>query len=241
MSNLQINTTQNVYLDYKIVGVGERIVAFLIDGFILYLYAILVQYIGQAIGYVFEDTWTQRGLMALILLPAMCYSLLMHLLFNGCTVGKALLKMRVVRVDGSPVHWSNFLVRWMLRLVDIWLFLGSVGLLAILFSEKRQRLGDAAAGTVVISTKSGTRVSHTVLEDIPEDYQPVFMNVTLLTDRDVRLIKDTYRIARNSNDYRTMKALRNKVEGILGSGSELFDDPYLTTVLKDYYYYTQKP
>jgi hypothetical protein len=38
-----------------------------------------------------------------------------------------------------------------------------------------------------------------------------------------------------------MKALRNKVEGILGSGSELFDDPYLTTVLKDYYYYTQKP
>ncbi len=240
MSNLQINTTQNVFLDYKIVGVGERIVAFLIDGFILYLYATLVQYIGQAIGYIYDDTWTQRGLMSLILLPAMCYSLFMHLLFNGRTVGKLLLKMRVVMVDGSPAHWSNYLVRWMLRLVDIWLFLGSIGLLAILFSDKRQRLGDAAAGTVVISTKNPARVTHTILEDLSENYVPLFTNVTLLTDRDVRLIKDTFRIAKNSNDYKTMKALRSKVESILASGSELYDEPYLDTVLKDYYFYTQK-
>lgn len=240
MSNLQINTTQNVILDYKIVGVGERIVAFLIDGFILYLYATLVQYIGQAIGYLYDDTWTQRGLISLILLPAMCYSLLMHLLFNGRTVGKLLLRMRVVMVDGSPAHWSNYLVRWMLRLVDIWLFLGSVGLLAILFSDKRQRLGDAAAGTVVISTKNRTRVTHTILEDLPDNHVPMFTNVTLLTDRDVRLIKDTFRIAKNSNDHKTMKTLRDKVESILASGSDLYDEPYLSTVLKDYYYYTQK-
>ncbi|HMB61734.1 MAG TPA: RDD family protein, partial [Eudoraea sp.] len=172
MSNLQINTTQNVSLDYKIVSIGERMLAFFIDLFILYLYSILVQYIGQAIGFIYEDTWTQRGLMGLIFLPAMCYSLLMHTLFNGRTVGKLLLGMRVVKVDGSPVHWSNYLVRWMLRLVDIWLFLGSIGLLTILFSEKRQRLGDAVAGTVVISTKNKVRVSHTILEEVAENYVP---------------------------------------------------------------------
>lgn len=240
MSNLQINTTQNVYLDYKIVSIGERIVAFLIDGFILYLYLILVQYIGKAIGYIYEDTWTQRGLMSLIFLPAMFYSLIMHSLFNGRTVGKLLLKMRVVRVDGTPVHWSNYLVRWMLRLVDIWLFLGSVGLLSILFSDKRQRLGDAAAGTVVISTKNKTKVSHTILEEVEDTYIPKFTNVTMLTDKDVRLIKDTYRIAKDSKDYKTMKALRVKVESILVSDSELYDAQYLETVLKDYNFYTQK-
>src|SRR5690606_23053517 len=132
MSNLQINTTQNVNLDYKIVGVGERIIAFLIDGFILYLYAVLVQLIGEAIGYIFQDSWTQIGLVGLIFLPAMCYSLVMHSLFNGRTVGKMLLRIRVVRVDGTPVHWSHFMVRWVLRLVDIWLFFGSVGILSIL-------------------------------------------------------------------------------------------------------------
>ncbi len=239
MANLQINTTQNVNLDYTIVSVGERILAFLIDGFILYLYFVLAQTLGDAIGYVYNDTWTQRGLVGLLLLPAMCYSLLMHSLFNGRTVGKMLLKMRVVSVDGTPVHWSNFLVRWMLRLVDIWLFLGSIGLLTILFSEKRQRLGDAAAGTVVISTENKVAITHTILEEVTETYVPQFNNVTILTDKDIRLIKETFRIAKASHDHKTMKMLRDKVESILNTNSSLYDVQYLDTVLQDYYFYTQ--
>lgn len=240
MGNLQINTTQNVNLNYKIVSIGERIVAFFIDAFILYLYAVLVNLIGDAIGYIYEDRWTQRGLVALIFLPAMGYSLFMHSLFNGRTVGKMLLKMRVVRFDGTPVHWSNYLVRWMLRLVDIWIFFGSIGILTLLFSERRQRLGDAAAGTVVISTKNKVKVSHTILENVEEEYVPKFANVTLLSDKDVRLIKETYQIAKKSNDYKTLNALRIKVDGILKTNSELYDRQYLDTVLKDYNYYTQK-
>ncbi len=240
MGNLQINTSQNVNLDYKIVSIGERIVAFLIDGLILYMYAYLVSIIGDAIGYVYEDGWTQRGLVSLIFLPAMFYSVLMHSLFNGQTVGKMLMRMRVVRLDGTPVHWSNLLVRWMLRLVDIWIFLGSIGILSILFSERRQRVGDAAAGTVVISTKHKTKVSHTILEEVEETYEPQFTNVTLLSDKDVRLIKDTFHIARRSGDFKTMKALRTKVESILKTNSRLYDVPYLETVLKDYNYFTQK-
>jgi len=240
MENLQINTTQNVNLDYKIVGIGERIVAFLIDGLILYMYAYLVNLISGALGYIYEDTWTQRGLAALIFLPAMFYSLLMHSLFNGKTVGKMIMKMRVVRMDGIPVHWSNLLVRWILRLVDIWIFLGSIGILSILFSEKRQRVGDAAAGTVVISTKKKTKVSHTILEEVEEAYEPMFTNVTLLTDKDVRLIKETYLIARKSGDFKTLTALRVKVDSILKTNSNLYDIQYIDTVLKDYNYYTQK-
>jgi len=239
MSNLQINTTQNVNLDYKIAGIGERILAFLIDGFILYLYAVLVQVIGSALGYVFDDNWTKIGLVSLIFLPAMFYSLFMHSLFNGRTVGKMILKLRVVKLDGSPVHWSNFLVRWMLRLVDIWLFFGSVGLLTILFTDKKQRLGDAAAGTVVISTKNKVHISHTILEEVAQTHVPIFTNVTVLTDKDVRLIKETYQIAKNSGDYKTMKALRDKVESLLKTRSDLYDRQYIETVLKDYNFYTQ--
>ena len=98
MNNLQINTTQNVNLNYTIVSIGERIVAFFIDAFILYLYFILVNLIGDAIGYIYSDGWTQRGLVALISLPAMFYTLLMHITFNGRTVGKMIMKMRVVKV-----------------------------------------------------------------------------------------------------------------------------------------------
>jgi uncharacterized RDD family membrane protein YckC len=240
MNNLQINTTQNVNLNYTIVSIGERIGAFFIDAFILYLYSILVNLVGDAIGYMYDDRWTQRGLVALIFLPAMFYSLFMHIIFNGRTVGKMLLKMRVVKVDGSPVHWSNYLVRWMLRLVDIWLFVGSMGILTILFSEKRQRLGDAAAGTVVISTKNKTTVSHTILEEVEDTYVPQFTNVTILTDKDIRLIKETFNIAKKSNDFKTLKALREKVDSILQTNSELYDKEYLEAILKDYNYFTQK-
>lgn len=240
MNNLQINTTQNVNLNYTIVSIGERILAFFIDAFILYLYAILVNLIGDAIGYMYDDGWTQRGLVALIFLPAMFYSLLMHIVFNGRTVGKMLLKIRVVKLDGSPVHSSNYLVRWMLRLVDIWLFMGSIGILTILFSDRKQRLGDAAAGTVVISTKNKTKVSHTILEEVEDTYVPIFTNVTLLTDKDVRLIKETFTLAKKSNDFKTLKALRDKVESILMTNSELYDNQYLETVLKDYNYFTQQ-
>ncbi|WP_405383277.1 RDD family protein [Maribacter sp. LLG6340-A2] len=240
MNNLQINTTQNVNLNYTIVSIGERILAFLIDAFILYLYALLVNLIGDAIGYIYDDRWTQRGLVALIFLPAMFYSLLMHIIFNGRTVGKMLLKMRVVKLDGSPVHWSNYLTRWMLRLVDIWLFLGAIGILTILFSNRKQRLGDAAAGTVVISTKNRTKISHTILEEVEDTYAPLFTNVTMLTDKDVRLIKETFGIALKSNDYKTLKMLRDKVDSILLTNSELYDKQYLETVLKDYNYFTQQ-
>lgn len=240
MSNLQINTTQNVNLDYTIASIGERILAFLIDLLVLYLYYLLVTLIGEAISFTFDDSWTVIGLMSLIFLPAMCYSLIMQSLFNGRTVGKMLLKMRVVRLDGTPVHWSNLLVRWMLRAVDIWIFMGSVGLLTLLFSEKRQRLGDAAAGTVVVSTKNRVQVSHTILEDVESQYQPKFTNVTLLTDRDVRLIKETFQIAKTSGDYRTMKLLRDRVDTILKTESEMYDIPFIETVLKDYNFYTQQ-
>jgi len=163
----------------------------------------------------------------------------MHIIFNGRTVGKMIIKTRVVKVDGSPVHWSNLIIRWMLRLVDLWIFFGSVSVLTILFSEKRQRLGDSAAGTVVISTKNNLNISHTILEEVEDGYEPKFITATRLTDKDVRLIKETFIIAKNSNDYKTLNALRVKVESILETNSDLYDRQYIDTALKDYNYFTQ--
>ena len=239
MANLAINTTQNVNLAYKIVSVGERILAFLLDMLIFILYLYIVEVITDIMGLAISDNWTVFGLQQLLLLPVMFYSLFMHILFNGRTIGKMVLKTRVVKIDGGPVHWSNYLILWMLRLVDIWIFVGSIGLLSILFSERRQRVGDFAAGTVVISTKNKVKISHTILEEITETYDPKFTNVTKLTDKDVRLIKETYLIAISSGDYKTLNTLRKKIESILEVTSEFYDKQFIETILKDYNYYTQ--
>jgi len=239
MAKLKINTTQNVNLDYKIVGIGERILALVIDLFVFFLYLFILDVVMSITDDLFSDRWTIMGLQSLLMLPIMFYSLYMHIIFNGRTVGKMIVKTRVVKVDGSPVHWSNFMIRWMLRIVDLWIFMGSISILTILFSDKRQRLGDAAAGTVVISTKNQIKISHTILEEVEETYNPKFIMVTKLSDKDVRLIKETFLIAKRSNDFKTLKALRVKVESVLDTQSDLYDRQFLDTVLKDYNYFTQ--
>ena len=239
MTNLAINTTQNVNLDYKIVSVGERVLGFLIDAVLFFIYLGLVEFITDVLGMAFSDNWTVFGLQQFLFLPLMFYSLYMHILFNGRTVGKIVMKTRVVKVDGNIVHWSNYMTLWMLRLVDIWIFLGSIGLLSMLFSEKCQRLGNAASNTVVISYKKKTKISHTILEDLEVTYTPKFHSVTLLTDKDVRLIKETYLIAKKSNDFKTVKLLREKVATTIDVQSDLYDQQFIDTVLKDYNYFTQ--
>ncbi|WP_025740102.1 RDD family protein [Aquimarina pacifica] len=240
MANLAINTTQNVNLAYKTVGIGERILAFLIDAAIFWLYLYIIDLVTSLLGTAFSDNWTVFGLQSLLFLPVAFYSLFMNIIFNGRTVGKMVMKIRVVRVDGLPAQWSNYMIRWMLRLVDIWIFASAIGVLTIILSNKNQRLGDAAAGTVVISNKRKVKISHTILEDVEEDYQPKFLNVTKLSDKDVRLIKETYHIAKKSNDFQTLTALRKKVEDVLEVTSDLYDRQFLDTILKDYNYFTQK-
>jgi len=239
MSRLAISTAQNVNLDYKLIGLGERLVAFLIDGLLLITYITIMEKLVEVSTFFETEGWTRRGLMALTILPAMFYSVTCHILFDGKTIGKMIMKIKVVRLDGSPTQWYNLMVRWMLRIIDIWMFFASIGTMSILFSEKKQRVGDSAAGTVVISTKNKERISSTILEDLDEDYQPVFTNVTVLKDKDVRIIKETFNIAKKTNDYKTLILLRRKVSNLIQAESDLFDMQFIDTVLKDYNYYTQ--
>lgn len=239
MANLEILTTQNVNLHYKVASIGERILAFLVDLFLFFIYFYLLEIATEAMGMAFSDEWTVFGLQQLLLLPVLFYSLYMPILFDGRTVGKMVTKTKVVKIDGMPAHWSDYMIRWLLRMVDIWIFLGAIGLLMILFSDRRQRVGDLAARTVVISTKYNVNISHTILEEITDDYVPTFTQVTRLTDKDVRLIKETYHIALNSNDFKTMNLLRQKVESILETSSDLYDREYIDRILRDYNYYTQ--
>jgi len=237
MSELQINTTQNVKIKFTAAGVGERLVAFIIDTVIKIGYLLLLN---KVFG-VFEgmDEWSQIGINTVLSFPVMFYTLALETFLDGQTLGKKAIKIRVVKIDGFQATFSDYVVRWFFRIVDVWLF--GIGFFVIIFSKKLQRLGDMAAGTGVISLRDKVNISHTILENLKTDYKPTYPNVIKLSDNDARIIKDTFIRARAAKDYTTLIKLRNKLIEVVGikDVKQSSDIEFIDVILKDYNFYTQ--
>ncbi|MGC6431356.1 MAG: RDD family protein [Jejuia sp.] len=237
MSELQINTTQNVKISFTAAGVGERLVAFIIDTIIKIAYLwILNTFFG-----VYEDMgqWSQIAINTVLSFPVMFYSLALETFLDGQTLGKKVLKIRVVKIDGFQATFSDYVVRWFFRIVDVFIF--GIGFFVIIFSKKMQRLGDMAAGTGVISLKDSVNINHTILEQLKTDYKPTYPNVIKLSDNDARIIKDTFTRARAAKDYATLIKLRNKLVEVVGIKEvrQSSDIEFIDVILKDYNFYTQ--
>lgn len=237
MSELQINTTQNVKINFKAAGAGERLVAFLIDGAIKIGYMLLLNW---TFG-VFDnmDQWSQIAVNTVLSFPVMFYSLALESLMEGQTIGKRVMKIKVVKIDGYQATFSDYVIRWFFRIVDVYIV--GLGFFIMSFSKKTQRLGDMAAGTAVIGLKDSVNISHTILENLKEDYKPTYPSVIKLSDNDVRIIKETFTSARASKDYQTMIKLRSKIMEVAGikERTEKTDMEFIDVILKDYNFYTQ--
>tara|TARA_R110002049_G_scaffold71664_4_gene184475 strand:- start:205 stop:951 length:747 start_codon:yes stop_codon:yes gene_type:complete len=246
MVELQINTTQNVNINFTAASVGERILAWGIDWIIKIAYIIVVY---QLVFNLFKvdvmiedmDQWSKIAIYMMFYLPVILYSLIFETLLDGQTLGKRILKIKVVKIDGYQASLADFLIRWFFRIIDINLMSGVVALVAIITSDKNQRLGDMTAGTSVIALKNNVNISHTILEDLKEDYKPTYPNVIKLSDNDARIIKDTFTTAKASKDYQTLIKLRQKLIEVveIKEMKQKTDIEFIDVILKDYNYYTQ--
>src|SRR5690606_21514637 len=150
------------------------------------------------------------------------------------------MKIKVVKIDGYQASLADFVIRWIFRIVDLNMMSGVVALVAIITSPKNQRLGDMTAGTAVINLKNNVNISHTILEELEDTYQPTYPNVIKLSDNDARIIKETFITARASRDYPTLIKLRKKIIEVVDiKVVNQTDMEFIDTILKDYNYYTQ--
>ena len=78
------------------------------------------------------------------------YYMLFELLWSGQTPGKRVAKTRVLRTDGNPARTSEVAVRNLVRIVDFLPALYAIGFIVMFFNRQSRRLGDYAAGTLVI-------------------------------------------------------------------------------------------
>ena len=244
MSQLTIYTAQNVSINFTAASVGERIGAHLIDmvlkvAYCLVLYGIIL----QSISVNFRnsiDHYTAVALFILSFLPVIFYSFILEATLEGQTLGKKLLKIKVVKLDGYQASFGDYLIRWLFCVVDTLLFWGFIGLITMVASKKMQRLGDISAGTAVITLKNKISISNTILEEIEEKYVPEYPLVIKLSDNDVRIIKETYLNAAARKDYEIISRLEQKIESVTGIKNDSKNPTvFIETVLKDYNFYTQ--
>lgn len=246
MVELQINTTQNVNINFTAASVGERILAYGIDWIIKIAYIIVVYQLVFNLFRVDEliahmDNWSKIAIYISFYLPVVLYTLIFETLLDGQTPGKRILKIKVVKIDGYQASLADFLIRWFFRIIDLNMMSGVVALIAIITSNKNQRLGDMTAGTSVIALKNKVNINHTILENLKDDYKPTYPNVIKLSDNDARIIKDTFMTAKASKDYQTLIKLRQKLIEVveIKEMKQKTDIEFIDVILKDYNYYTQ--
>ncbi|KYG77557.1 RDD family protein [Roseivirga spongicola] len=232
---ISIQTTQNVTIEHDKAGVGNRVLAFMIDLAILIL-------AGMAIGYTMDQIgWSDKQwINILFYFPVFFYDLYMEILNNGQSVGKMIMNLRVVRLDGTAPTIGGFILRWILKPIDVMLS-GSIAIISIALTQNGQRLGDLAAGTTVVKLRKTEKVNRLQLvEKMEEDYEPQFPEVKALTDKEVNLIKDCLRMQADHTNSKPVLMMSEKVKQKLDIESDMRPTQFLYTILRDHTYYTTR-
>ncbi|MBT9189653.1 RDD family protein [Zobellia russellii] len=237
MEQFQIETAQNITINQHTAHLGDRMLAYMIDSFIILAYTIIMIMALLSLDIDFGDMW---ALYMLISLPAFLYYVLLETFMNGQTVGKTVMKIRVVKLDGSKPGFSSYFVRWILRIIDVVLTSGGVAVLTILIRGNGQRVGDIAAGTTVISEKKRVSLKDTLLRDLPEDYKPQFPQVTIFKDREMQTIKEFYDSAKRNGNHNVIVSLSDQIKKVTSITTDMKPLDFVDRIIKDYSYYTQQ-
>jgi uncharacterized RDD family membrane protein YckC len=230
MQTVRVRTTQNVLIDYPVASIGDRILGHLIDRLILIAYSVAVV---AALADRDVDLWYLW--LLLLGIPWMFYSLLFEIFMNGQTPGKQLMKIKVMRLNGTPATVGDFLFRWIFSLVDFYVLSGAIALVAVAMGGKGQRIGDMVAGTSVVKLIEQREISaKEVFVAAEETHVPTFTQVTQLSDKDIELIQRALEVNRDQGNGQPVMVITEKIKMLLGIQTDLPPVKFLYTIIKDY-------
>jgi len=207
MESVTIQTTQNVRIDYELAKAGSRIGAFFIDAIIFTIVywivsLLLVSLLNSLDDFAIIVFGTLFGFLG--------YYFFLELFNRGQTIGKRIIGLRVIRLDGRDPTPADFLTRAVFLLPDVLLSSGIPAMLLISSGRHNQRLGDMVAGTVVIQTAISSAFT---LEEIMgitsrEDHEPEFPGVQRFTNHDMMVVKRALQRSRKYGNEAHKKAVR---------------------------------
>jgi uncharacterized RDD family membrane protein YckC len=230
MQTIRVRTTQNVFIEYPLASVGDRILAHLIDRIILILYST-----GVVAGLLKLEVELWYVWLILLGFPWLLFSVLFEIFMNGQTPGKIVLKIKVVRLDGTPPSISDYLMRWIFSFVDFYILSGALAIVIIAIGGKGQRLGDVVAGTSVVKLIEHHQIStQHVFVPVEDQYTPTFTQVINLSEKDVELIQRALEVNRDQGNIQPVMIITDKIKTLLNIQSDMPPVKFLYTIIKDY-------
>lgn len=250
MQTVKIRTSQNIDIDYEVAGLGERILARIVDigvftGLFYVIYIIVILFYVSQI----EKLQSGGGIPVFLIVLgiiygviAIFYDLVAEIFFNGQSIGKYAIKIKVVNLDGARPTIGQFFIRWVFRLLDFGITFGLGALISVAVSEKKQRIGDIIAGTTLIKTKPRTTLNELFLNSTDDSYEPVFPEVSNLSDDEITLIHEVITNFKSTGNSSVVYNMTIRVRDHLGVTipREMNDFDFLQTVIKDYSYVTSR-
>ena len=237
MQTIKITTSQNIDIDYEVAGVGERLLARLIDfGLFILIYILaLIAYI--AVGEKINQAISITVILIVYASLFVFYDLICETLMSGQSFGKRMMKIKVISIDGGRPSFGQYILRWLFRIVDFTLSMQVCGLLCAAISEKQQRLGDMVAGTTLIKTKPRALINNLVFTPVANSYQPVFTELDKLNDNDITLIQEVVRNYIKTGNAAIVSSATDRVKQILlltAIPQGMNELKFLQTIVKDY-------
>gem|GEM_PF-40642 len=271
MALIKVPTSFNIEVEFEIPEFYKRLFSLLIDVLMEIVYLFIATKIMRAIteNYDFTDDDSMYDLSAigmLLILPVMVYHVVLEITMNGQSIGKKIMGIRVVNENGGRPSISQFLIRWLLRVSDLWilaiLFIlstrgmaGSVetgflllaalaflvtDIVLVVSSKKGQRIGDILAKTILIRISSKASIEETIFQEVEDSYTPSFPAIMQLSDRDINAIKSILETSRKKNDHSMAMSAADKIKNHLQIHSDLDPYTFLDVLLKDYNYLSVK-
>ncbi len=260
MGTVQINTAFNVGLDFEIAPFHKRLLAYIIDFAIMVIYLYSMKFFLYDVLNLSLDNSAGFDIL-IISVPMLFYSLLTELQMNGQTIGKMIMRIRVISLEGGEPTFGQFLLRWITKFFEwpflfgyiytsnyslvgyifVTCFFGIAVVVTVLITKKNQRLGDLAAGTVVVDAKTFMSINDTIFVNVNSSNHRVnFPEVMRLSDNDINTIKTVLTQARKNHNHDICMRVEYKIKEVLKIESKLSSIDFLETLLEDYNYLATK-
>lgn len=192
-STLTIDSADALHYSLDIAGVGARTYAFVIDWHIRLLFALLWIFVSMTlmfnvdgIGEIFSEETGNTATAVIIFLPAAIgyffYHPILEILMHGRTPGKRIAGVRLVSTRGHIPSIGSLLIRNIFRIIDSMPTIYTVGLMVCIFTKNHVRIGDMAAGTILVyENKTSSTISdiveQTLNTSIPADDYELLLDI----------------------------------------------------------------